>query len=106
MNEKEKDEYIYHNGIAYASDQDEKEQDKVEKKKSKADGYWFTGLQAIICLFIIVMVLLLKAFGSKWYTVVQEWYKENLNQSILIEYDPGEVRREIQQIFGEDEKKT
>ena len=104
MEEKDQTGYIYHNGMAYASDEDEKAQQKEEKNREKSKGYWFTGIQAAVCLLVLLAVLLLKAVGGPWFESVRRWYQENMEQSLLIEYDPDQVKREILEIFGEDEK--
>lgn len=104
MDENKSEEYVYHNGIAYISDQDKKNIDKETKRKEKEENYWFTGLQTVVCLLILLGVLMLKGIGGEWYVKVKDWYRENIDQSVLIEYDPAEIKQEIFELFDKEEK--
>lgn len=98
-----REEYIYHNGIAYASEKDEKEQKKEDRKK-KSSPYGFTGMQLIVCAVILLAVLLLKAVRADWYEAVRSWYLENISRTVLIEYDPNEVKQKIVELFGQEKE--
>lgn len=85
-------EYIYHNGIAYAKNEDVRKIEKTQKKKTNIEhAKAFALLQAAVCAFILIVFLLFKAFGGKLYQSAADFYKEHMYSSIIAREEISET---------------
>lgn len=94
-------EYIYHNGIAYQKEEDEKlEIKEEEKKQKKAEEQSFALLQLSVCIIIIVLFVCLKFIGGDIYKKVKDFYEYHLNASVIITDEIDNLKESFLEIFS------
>lgn len=56
----------------------------VKKAKKKTGFQLIIKLQLIACIIIIIAAFGIKSFGGELYNAVNNWYKEEINSSLII----------------------
>ena len=105
MDEKGQEEFIYHNGVAYASDEDERQQRRSDRAQRRGD-LRFTAIQAAVCALFVLAALLLRGLSPDLTEKVGQWYHQHMEDSVLIDYDPDNVKREFLSFFERKEEST
>ena len=96
-------EYVYHNGVAYAREEDIKREEKREKKKlNLKHDKAFTLLQISVCVFILILFLVFKAIGGETYEKIREFYIEKMYSSIVAKEDI----EKIGEVFAPSKEKS
>lgn len=81
-------EYVYHNGVAYAKEEDIKTEEKRERKNlNLKHDKAFTLLQVSVCAFILIVFLVFKAIGGETYEKIRSFYREKMYSSIIAKED-------------------
>ena len=99
--------YVYHNGIAYAKDDDIKEIEKSEKKKrNEKHDKSFALLQAAVCAAVILAFLILKAIGGEIYEKVSFYYREHMYSSVIAAEDEQAISEKIGDLLDASKEKS
>lgn len=69
------------------------------KKSKKVSTRLLTTIQITVCSIILATALLLKVFGGNAYTVVKNWYIQNVGNSIVAEEDMKNIKYSVIELF-------
>ncbi len=90
MNDYDENEYENDEEIEYES---------TQNNAQKVSTRLLTIIQITVCAVILVTMILLRIFGGNAYTVVRNWYVQNINQTIVPNEQIDNIKHRVIELF-------
>ncbi|MCY1714323.1 hypothetical protein [Caproiciproducens galactitolivorans] len=74
--------------------------EKRQSKKAKiVSTRLLTIIQITVCSVVLLTVVFIRLFGGNAYMAVKNWYRQNLNNSIVAEEDIENIKHSVVEFF-------
>ena len=72
---------------------------KPKKKPKKVSTRLLTIIQITVCSIIVVTAIFVRLFGGNAYSVMKNWYFQNVNNSIVADEQIQNVKHSVVELF-------
>ncbi len=72
---------------------------KPKKKSKKISTRLLTIIQITVCSIIVVTAIFVRLFGGNAYSVIKNWYLQNINNSIVADEQIQDVKHSVVELL-------